>query len=561
MTSSNPTQGIARNLLILRQRIYELSTLIIQQGNSVPSHLITELRSLRASLCELVEVQRLLSPAPSTPQPPPAFSYQTQARPPTVPSQLPFFQWVGHVYNVTVIATVTRTVFPTLNSCVNKFEDVLNTYQLVFNDHWRRLLPLCLPIEIRAWLTDFTTEYTNAFWDNFKAALNLQYGITQDAEQEAATTDLLALHMSRHQTIESFIDQFQDLKRRAGLSEPSVLCPRFVSALPIELSDQVTVALATAPSTTKRNLSFIMGLSKELYNKLYVRNRRVSVTQPSSSNASRIEKRHSGGRSHQQAPARHHRGSSTDTSAVDSQQYCTFHRSYGNHSTDSCRALKATQANSSGSGTSSSPPRGNSSCRRCGAANWSPGHKCNKGKGNAESSSVRFYGAPAPPTANNERTQRAMNLQASSEVNRAQRSSAAASLEAISFVDDDDVEMLDDDDDVEMLDDDISKQCKTKHSLNINSEPSIPSHTHSIFIPITIQDHQTWAYLDTGSNFSAIKPSLVKTLGLVSVRPDFNINNKHHASPDLNKTSFITLGHKNNSIQRVGSIENIKSIW
>ncbi|GAA5806603.1 hypothetical protein HPULCUR_012143 [Helicostylum pulchrum] len=172
-------------------RIYELSSLIIAQGNSVPPHMVTELRSLRASLCELIEVQRLLNPAPSNPQASPAFMYQS-ARPPTVPSQLPFFQWVGHVYDTS------RTIFPTLKSCVNKFEDVLNTYQLPFNDHWCRLLPLCLPIEIRAWLTDFNTEFSTASWGDFKAALNLQYGITQDAEQEAATTDLLALHMSRH---------------------------------------------------------------------------------------------------------------------------------------------------------------------------------------------------------------------------------------------------------------------------------------------------------------------------------------------------------------------------
>ncbi|KAG2228613.1 hypothetical protein INT48_000427, partial [Thamnidium elegans] len=35
-------------------------------------------------------------------------------------------------------------------------------------------------------------------------------------------------------------------------------------------------------------------------------------------------------------------------------------------------------------------------------------------------------------------------------------------------------------------------------------------------------NYQTWAYLDTGSNFSAIKPSLVKTLGLTPVCPNNN---------------------------------------
>ncbi|KAI9243575.1 hypothetical protein EDC94DRAFT_591049, partial [Helicostylum pulchrum] len=62
--AGTPIQGIQRNLLLLQQRIYELSSLIIAQGNSVPPHMVTELRSLRASLCELIEVQRLLNPAP-----------------------------------------------------------------------------------------------------------------------------------------------------------------------------------------------------------------------------------------------------------------------------------------------------------------------------------------------------------------------------------------------------------------------------------------------------------------------------------------------------------------
>jgi hypothetical protein len=65
-------QGIENNLVILQYRIFELSSIIIQQGNSVPSHLVTELRSLRASLAELVEVQRILKPTPVVTQAAPA---------------------------------------------------------------------------------------------------------------------------------------------------------------------------------------------------------------------------------------------------------------------------------------------------------------------------------------------------------------------------------------------------------------------------------------------------------------------------------------------------------
>ncbi|KAI8073767.1 hypothetical protein BDF21DRAFT_495433 [Thamnidium elegans] len=83
-----PVQGIEKNVAILKGRIYELSTMIIQHGQVVPSSLITELtlwrnlwyhigrcyhkfrhsvRSLRSSLEELIEVQRLMTPVITPP--------------------------------------------------------------------------------------------------------------------------------------------------------------------------------------------------------------------------------------------------------------------------------------------------------------------------------------------------------------------------------------------------------------------------------------------------------------------------------------------------------------
>ncbi|KAG2232613.1 hypothetical protein INT48_001302 [Thamnidium elegans] len=291
--AADPLQGIERNLKVLQRRILDLSTAIISQGQVAPPQLVTELRSLRAVLDELLEVQRLLTSVPVAPATDNSFLYKNVPRA-VVPVQLSFFQWMGHVYDGT------RTIFPSLKACVSKFEDVLNTYQLAFDDHWCRLLPLCLPTEIRAWLTDFTTEPPGATWEGFKSGFNTQYGITQDAEQEAATNELLTLRMSKHQTIESFINRFQDLKRRSGVVDSSVMCPWFLSALPANLKGNVTIALATAPATTKRNLSFIMSLSKELYNKLDEH----SVVESASSSPSRVEKRHSSGRNRHVAQAR-----------------------------------------------------------------------------------------------------------------------------------------------------------------------------------------------------------------------------------------------------------------
>ncbi|GAA5805293.1 hypothetical protein HPULCUR_010808 [Helicostylum pulchrum] len=155
-----------------------------------------------------------------------------------------------------------------------------------------------------------------------------------------------------------------------------------------------------------------MSLAKELFNKLNARNRRpTSMHSESSSSVARVDKRNSN-RFRSQANGRNFVRDSASSSSSDTlssnQEFCTFHKSYGSHSTDACRAYKATQATPSNSGTTS-PHRDMRSCRRCSAPNWTPNHKCSKSKGNADSSSVRYYGAPAPPTANSELTQRDAN--------------------------------------------------------------------------------------------------------------------------------------------------------
>lgn len=116
VTFLSPTTNTTPSHFVLPAPVrgIKLSSVIIQQQNSVPSHSITELRSLRDSLGELVEVQRLLNPVfPVTQVAPFPKPY---VRPPTVPTQLPFFQWVVHVYDDT------RTAFPTLKACVRKLD-------------------------------------------------------------------------------------------------------------------------------------------------------------------------------------------------------------------------------------------------------------------------------------------------------------------------------------------------------------------------------------------------------------------------------------------------------
>ncbi|CEP08778.1 hypothetical protein, partial, partial [Parasitella parasitica] len=66
-----------------------------------------------------------------------------------VPNGLPYFQWDGMVTDTSL------PIFADLDSCLLRFEDILQSHGLDFDAHWSRLLPRFLGTDLREWLNEY----------------------------------------------------------------------------------------------------------------------------------------------------------------------------------------------------------------------------------------------------------------------------------------------------------------------------------------------------------------------------------------------------------------------
>ncbi|KAI7870890.1 uncharacterized protein EV154DRAFT_487733, partial [Mucor mucedo] len=350
---------------------------MVQEGYPTSGNYIQELKDLRASITELQALKLVIQPSDATTivSNPIAAVKNTDDR--QVPSHVPYFQWSG------AVTDTTKPVFPSFKACMNRFEDVLHAYQLDLNQHGLRLLIICLPTAMRDWMQAAIQGKKNLPWEDYREALSLEYGVTQDAEQEVNTNALLLVRMDPQESIESFIEHFQRLHRLSGLTDPSILCTRFISALPMILADRVTLALATAPRDTKRNLTYVMSLTRDLSNQFAHRDAANDDARPTpmplGSAASKYA--HNTPRTNLNHAARHQRRVRGPSSS--GAMYCSHHGTSG-HNTADCRA------------TNNNMSRPTRNCYTC-AAEWTPSHRCPNARSR---NNVRFYSAPttAPTT-------------------------------------------------------------------------------------------------------------------------------------------------------------------
>lgn len=96
-----------------------------------------------------------------------------------------------------------------------RFEDVLDSHNLKFDLHWRRLVVFCLSVEQRFWLDDFVADQFKKhgkiapiLYKTFKDAFIQHYGITTAEKQALASNILKAMRMEVTESIEAFIKRF-----------------------------------------------------------------------------------------------------------------------------------------------------------------------------------------------------------------------------------------------------------------------------------------------------------------------------------------------------------------
>ncbi|CEP12809.1 hypothetical protein [Parasitella parasitica] len=147
-----------------------------------------------------------------------------------VPGETPLFQWKGHVFNKN------KPIFRTVEDCLDQFERVLFAHQLSLEDNWRRLVPARLSTSMARWYAQYLSHSQFESWSRFRLEVSNKYGKSQHNIKEEAREKLEHLLYDKSKSFESFIENFQELKSQAEITDEDCLVRYLFKALPRELT-------------------------------------------------------------------------------------------------------------------------------------------------------------------------------------------------------------------------------------------------------------------------------------------------------------------------------------
>ncbi|KAG2191141.1 hypothetical protein INT47_003564 [Mucor saturninus] len=159
----------------------------------------------------------------------------------------------------------------------------------------------------------------------------------------------MTICMEPKESTEVFIERFIQLKRQAATVNPTILISRFINALPVELSNQVTFILTGASDTNKRSLIYVMSLAKDLYTKLFQFSNNLNML--NSSNNGSSSRQHLTGRQNNL-----YEGHVAKKRPITNSNTCILHKN-GRHTSEECHTLKAATSNLNKNGNSNSEHR------------------------------------------------------------------------------------------------------------------------------------------------------------------------------------------------------------
>ncbi|KAI9258273.1 hypothetical protein BY458DRAFT_492210 [Sporodiniella umbellata] len=103
----------------------------------------------------------------------------------TIPQNLPLLQWNDQITNSS------KYVFVTIKGFCDRFEYVLLAHGLNADDHWYRLLPLCLAPSQLVWFRDTWPENPSISWSEAAVILETQYSKTTTENGGDTPSDML----------------------------------------------------------------------------------------------------------------------------------------------------------------------------------------------------------------------------------------------------------------------------------------------------------------------------------------------------------------------------------
>ncbi|KAF1805065.1 hypothetical protein FB192DRAFT_1276084 [Mucor lusitanicus] len=198
-----------------------VTTKSIPEGSS-EEELRARLEDRKKALQDLNEAVALISVAPKVP----AVTAEVSSEDTRIPPNLPFFQWFNFVRDSN------KFVFrDNIAHAIHRFEIVLKSVDMDYDRHWKRLLPLCLPLNMCDWMDKFCEENSTSAvpWKTVKHALMVCYGV--EATLFARLRNFLNCTREKDEPVRMFIDRFKELRTRAEVINKHIAALVFMDSL------------------------------------------------------------------------------------------------------------------------------------------------------------------------------------------------------------------------------------------------------------------------------------------------------------------------------------------
>ncbi|EPB80953.1 hypothetical protein HMPREF1544_12355 [Mucor circinelloides 1006PhL] len=306
-------------------------------------------------------------------------------KPAICPKNLPYFQWEGAVFNES------STIFVDVDACLTQFQDVMNLHALNFDTEFLRLVPPMLSPTQRTWYQSFLLAHATPTWEELKSAFTARYGISVLDDRQKSAADLMNISFRPNEHLDTFVDRFNDLRRRAFDQVPQsfLLVSRLMLILPSPLRSQVNIVRQSKGlDNNNTTVDTIITIAKDFLlanmtsSEVATAMGFTTPTAPQGAQASKWASTNGTSVSHalpvhntNSIPVYHANSSRITKPIPRSGKYCSFHKSK-THNTNECNAFATALAASTSSTSSSTGSTSAPFIRDCGAPNYVEGHIC-----------------------------------------------------------------------------------------------------------------------------------------------------------------------------------------
>lgn len=433
-----------------------------------------------------------------------------------VPRHLPAFQFYGGVRHAK-----NKARYDSAQSFLEEFRTVLEGHSLNIEQHWRRLMPLTVDSNSRAWLRELIGKEGVNDWNTFCQEIIKQY--SPPYTMFYRRYHLRTMRQKSTESLRQYSTKFQEYAVKTGIANNQELVFNYLCSLHRRYRKRSWSLVhhhygEEVPDELEPIVQLVMTLSS---GERAPEDEEMPMSDSSDDSGSDTETSDSDNHRHKRRRSAD-KGKGKAKSKKSKDGNCPIHRGAG-HDEENCNVLKkhvnaallqqqaSSQASSSRSaGFVPRPPRYSSRmkpqatrnmCWHCNKVPFVPGHECSEMRQARARRAQRFN--------NNVRS----------------RMAHVNNNDTTTFM--------------QLDEDQLDKHAQDKQPF---SAPQ-PSHSHSILVPITIQNRNVQALLDTGADHS-----------LLDI--DFAKENKWLITPHTQPGSVI-MSMKNHTSKRYGYIKDM----